>query len=198
MVENMLKPTIETVKNRRIRRLPRVFLRIFPAVILLGLSTTPGTADEGVVGIATLIPYAEKAEIRNSIREDCGLGSKLSKLVVARSQKHDIAIVRVGNLGSGAARNETDPARNLDLRITDAIETSSGLLPTHSLSIDGVLKEDGRVIGTFVGTRFARASFIPFRRGECAILSEAVRLLAKDVVRWMRKPDLEARLGDAH
>ncbi|MFB0976533.1 MAG: hypothetical protein QMC73_02615, partial [Myxococcota bacterium] len=67
----------------------------------------------------------------------------------------------------------------------------------HSLSIDGVLKEDGRVVGTFVGTRFARASLIPFRRGECAVLREAVNLLAKDVVKWVRKPSLDARLGDA-
>ena len=80
---------------------------------------------------------------------------------------------------------------------TDAIETSGGLLPTHSISIDGVLKEDRRIIGTFVGTRFARASFIPFRRGDCAILSEATVLLAKDVVKWLKKPSLDARLGDA-
>jgi hypothetical protein len=52
-------------------------------------------------------------------------------------------------------------------------------------------------VGTFVGTRFARASLIPFRHGECAVLREAVNLLAKDVVRWVRKPSLDARLGDA-
>jgi hypothetical protein len=170
---------------------------IVAATIVVSLASSFGASAGEVVGIATLIPYAEKSEVRDSIREECGLGSKLSKLIVARSQKHGMTIDRVGNLDSEDAGNQGVPGRILDLRITDAIETSSGLLPTHSLSIDGVLKDEGRVVGTFVGTRFARASFIPFRRGECAILAEAVRLLAKDVAKWMRKPDLDARLGDA-
>lgn len=177
-------------------------------LIVLGLAPSPVRAADGAITIATLIPYAEKAEVRDSIRQDCGLSSKLSRSVVARSLKKSIAMVRLGNPNparatladpsSGEADNSASPNRSLELRITDAIETSGGLLPTHSLSIDGVLKEEGRIIGTFVGTRFARASFIPFRRGECAILSEAVALLAKDVVRWVRKPSLDSRLGDAH
>ena len=127
--------------------------------------------------------------------------------MVARSVKKNIAMIRLGNPDAalaegsdgslGEAENSVGVHRNLGLRITDAIETSGGLFPTHSLSIDGVFKEDGRIVGTFVGTRFARASFIPFRQGECAILSEAAALLAKDVVRWLKKPSLDARLGDA-
>lgn len=198
VVENMLKLMADTVKNRRILRSVLARTLILPGILALGLQPSSPAAADGVVAIATLIPYAEKAEIRDSIREDCGLSSKLSKLVVEKSLKNDIAMVRVGNLNSGEVPGDIETTRVLDLRITDAIETNSGLLPTHSLSIDGVLKQDNRVVGTFVGTRFARASFIPFRRGECAILSEAVRLLAKDVVKWMKNPELDARLGDAH
>ncbi len=171
------------------------------------LSSTSALAADAPIAIAILIPYAEKAEVRDSIREDCGLSSRLSKSVVARSLKKNITMVRLGNSDEERANSDAPgvsepgsappPRRDLELRITDAIETSGGLLPTHSLSIDGVLKKDGKVVGTFVGTRFARASFIPFRRGECAVLSEAVRLLAKDVVRWVKKPSLDARLGDA-
>lgn len=167
----------------------------------------PARAKDDAIAIATLIPYAEKAEVRDSIRQDCGLSSKLSKSVVARSVKKEIPMIRLGNLNE--MRSARDPGsspdtessigghKSLELRITDAIETSGGLLPIHSLSIDGVFKEDGRIVGTFVATRFARASFIPFRRGECAILSEAAVLLAKDVVKWINKPSLDSRLGDA-
>lgn len=184
-------------KNRRVSRLAPVLTAILQGVIVFAwLPTLPAIAD-ATVAIATLIPYAKKAEIRDSIRQDCGLSSKLSKLVVARSLRNDMPMLRVGNPNSQESRGELEISQFLDLRITDAIETSGGLLPTLSLSIDGVLKQGGRVVGTFVGTRFARASFIPFRRGECAILSEAVRLLAKDVVRWMKHPQLDARLGDA-
>lgn len=180
--------------------------------LLLGLlvfilGPGPARAEDVAIAIATLIPYAEKAEVRDSIRQDCGLSSKLSKFVVARSVKKKIPMIRLGNPnemlsahgdgGSAEAGSSVGKPKNLEIRITDAIQTSGGLFPTHSLSIDGVFKEDGRITGTFVATRFARASFIPFRRGECAILSEAAVLLAKDVVRWIKKPSLESRLGDA-
>ncbi|MBW2387158.1 MAG: hypothetical protein JRG89_01870 [Deltaproteobacteria bacterium] len=176
-------------------------------VLILGPGPVRAEDDAIAIAIATLIPYAEKAEVRDSIRQDCGLSSKLSKFVVARSVKKKIPMIRLGNLNEAlSARDEGSSGEpgssignpsNLELRITDAIQTSGGLLPTHSLSIDGVFKKDGRIAGTFVATRFARASFIPFRRGECAILSEAAVLLAKDVVRWIKKPSLDSRLGDA-
>jgi hypothetical protein len=203
----MLKPMAATAKKLNSRRILRSALTvtlILQGSIVCCLLPISSASAEGVVAIATLVPYADRSEVRDSIREDCGLSGKLSKLVVARSLKNDISMIRVGKLNGRDAGNghagpgrAGAPTRFLDLRITDAIETSGGLLPTHSLSIDGVLKQDNRVVGTFVGTRFARASFVPFRRGECAILAEAVRLLSKDVVRWMKKPGLDARLGDA-
>ncbi len=149
-----------------------------------------GAAEE--VSIATLIPFAEKAEIRETIREECGLGSKLSKALVKRGAKKEVTLVRVGNLEATG-----DAGRSLELRITDAIQTSGGFFPAHSITIDGVLKEEGRIVGTMEGTSLAAASFIPFRRGQCAILEEAIRLLAKDVIRWVKKPRLDARLGEA-
>jgi len=170
------------------------------------LAAGSARAQDDAIAVATLIPYAEKAEVRDSIRQDCGLSSKLSKSIIARSVKKDISMIRLANpndaalsqgQGNSDLEGSTGRHRTLALRITDAIQTSGGLLPTHSLSIDGVYKEEGRIVGTFVATRFARASFFPFRRGECAILSEATRLLAKDVVRWTKKPNLDSRLGDA-
>ncbi|MDP6977431.1 MAG: hypothetical protein QF570_02380 [Myxococcota bacterium] len=152
-----------------------------------------GTAwAENEVSIATLIPFADKAEIRDSIREECGLGSKLSKALVRRAAKKEVTLARVGNF-----EEQADTGRSLELRITDAIQTGAGFFPAHSITIDGVLKQDGRIVGTMEGTRVAQASLIPFRRGECAILGEAIRLLAKDVIRWVKQPRLEARLGEA-
>lgn len=189
--------------RRRFRRIacrsPRFFAGLIATTVLpLGLLSGAGfaSAADEAISIATLIPYSDKSEVRDSIRQECGLSAKLSKRILERALKKQVAVVRVGNRDAEADASKA-MRRNLDLRITDAIETSGGLLPTYSLSIDGVLKEDGRVVGTFVGTRFARASLIPFRRGECANLREAVNFLAKDVAKWIRKPSLDARLGDA-
>lgn len=181
---------------RSLSKVP-IVVRLVALLAIVFFTSSAARAAEDPIAIPTLIPYAEKAEVRSSIREDCGLGTKLSKQILQRSlKKKRVSVIRVGNPAEGR-NGEGPPRRNLDLRITDAIETVGGLLPTYSLSIDGVLKEDGRVVGTFVGTRFGRASFIPFRRGDCAVLAEAVRLISKDVVKWMRKPRLDARLGDA-
>jgi len=156
---------------------------------LLGVAPA-ALCDE--VRIATLVPFAEKAEIRDAIREECGLGSKLSKAIVKRGAKKGVSLVRVGNLD-----DPLDRGRTLELRITDAIQTSGGFFPAHSITIDGVLKSEGRIVGTMEGTSLAQASFIPFIRGDCAILEEAIRLLAKDVIRWLDAPRLDARLGEA-
>lgn len=179
------------------RKPPASRTTIASALVLLLCLAGAGVARAGedAIAIDRRIPFADRSEIRDSIRDECGLTAKLSKRILERSIKKDVAIVRVSK--SEKASGTKTFRRHLDLRITDAIETSGGLLPTHSLSIDGVLKEGRHVVGTFVGTRFARASLIPFRRGECAVLKEAVNLLAKDVVKWVRKPSLDARLGDA-
>ncbi len=188
--------TLRSARNVRAARAASGWLagglRIVGAALLIVCSLAGSAHAADDVLIATLIPFAEKAEIRDSIRQECGLGSKLSKAVVRRGAKKEVVLSRVGNLAEQAA-----PGRSLELRITDAIQTGAGLFPAHSITIDGVLKEGGRIVGTMEGTRVAQASFIPFRRGECAILGEAIRLLAKDVIRWVKQPRLDARLGEA-
>jgi hypothetical protein len=154
------------------------------------LGDVPAVADDAV-SIQTLIPFAETADIRDRIRQDCGLSTKLSRAIGERAEKKEIALVRVGNLGKEGGN------LSLELRITDAIEAAGGVFPASSLSIDGVLKKDSKVVGTFVATRFAKASLFPFVRSECAILSVAVDLLAKDVVKWLNAPRLDSRIGDS-
>jgi hypothetical protein len=58
------------------------------------------------------------------------------------------------------------------------------------------LKENGKSVGTFEATRFAQASFFPLVRGDCKVFSKAVKKLAKDVARWLEKPEMGSRLGD--
>ena len=166
----------------------RVLSRVVGLLCIVALPILGATAD---VSIQTLIPFAENSEVRVAIREDCGLSARLSKAIVQRGAKKEIAIQRVGNL------LEEGGSHSLELRITDAIKTGGGAFPTSSLSIDGALKREGKVIGTFIATRFAGASLLPFVRSECGILTEAVNLLAKDVVKWLKKPRLDSRLGDA-
>ncbi|MFB0976532.1 MAG: hypothetical protein QMC73_02610, partial [Myxococcota bacterium] len=87
------------------------------------------SAANGAISIATLVPYAEKAEVRDSIRQECGLSAKLSKRILERGIKKKTSIVRVGNPGANPD-DASSLQRHLALRITDAIETVGGLLPT--------------------------------------------------------------------
>jgi len=143
------------------------------------------------VAIQTLIPFADKAEIRESIREDCGLSTKLSRAISERAEKKEIPLQRVGNLEKEGGDH------SLELRITDTIEPRGGVFPSASLSIDGVLKRGGKITGTFVATRFAKASLFPFVHSDCAILAVAVDMLAKDVVKWLNAPRVDSRIGDS-
>lgn len=189
-------PRVERLRTSTKSRAARIARTkpVGPAlVLLLGLclATIARADSELPISIETLVPFAEKSEIRDSIRQDCGLSTKLSRAIAERGESRGITLERVGNLA------EQGGDRTLGLRITDAIKASGGVFPTTSLSIDGVLKSEGKVVGTFVATRFARASLIPFARSECAILSIAVNSLAKDVVKWLKAPRLDSRLGDA-
>jgi hypothetical protein len=180
--------------NRAARRLLIVLestvLAIVVALTAAGPVPPALAGTDNTVAIETLIPYANRDEIRDSTRKDCGLGTKLSRHIVDRSGKRGLTLNRVGNLA------DSKEARVLGIRITDALG-SGGMLPSTSISIDGVLKQDTKVIGTFVATRFSKAGFLPFMTSECSVFSNAVKLLAEDVSKWLEKPSLDARLGDA-
>jgi hypothetical protein len=60
----------------------------------------------------------------------------------------------------------------LSIRIADALG-SGGMPPSTSISVDGVLKQDTKVMGTFVATRFAKAGFLPLKTSECSVFSKA-------------------------
>ena len=165
-------------------------LAIAFTVTVVGPVPRASAGTDNTVAIETLIPYANRDEIRDSTREDCGLGTKLSRQIVDRSEKRGLTLKRVGNLA------DSEEARVLSVRITDALG-SGGMLPSTSISIDGVLKQDAKVVGTFVATRFAKAGFLPFMTSECSVFSKAVKLLAEDVSKWLENPSLDARLGDA-
>jgi hypothetical protein len=160
---------------------------------LLG-GTAPALGQDDVapprVNIETLVPYAETAEILPAIREECGLGTKLSRKVAKRAGERGIEIVQVGNLG------EATHGRVLSMRITDAL-AAGGFLSAKSLTVSGVLKGEGKTVGTFVARRFARAGFFSLSRSDCAVLSKAASALARDISKFLAKPRMDARLGDA-
>ncbi len=115
---------------------------------------------------------------------------KLSRHIVYRGEERGLAFNRVGNI------KEATQSRILSVRITDALELKGGINPSKTVTIDGVLKENGKVVGTFEATRFAQASFFPLVRSECKIFSKAVKRLARDVAEWLEEPEMGSRLGD--
>lgn len=159
-------------------------------ILLLLIGPTRANADPAI-SVETLIPYSESSEILDSIRRECGLGTRLSRRIVDKGQRLGTAVVRVGNLSA------TQRGPTLAIRITDALATAGGMFPSKSVSIDGVLKEENKVVGTFVATRFARAGILPSERDDCSIYSHAIDRLAKDVAKWLAEPGMDSHLGDA-
>ncbi len=182
--------------RRSLEELPSVVRRrftgsrvslLFVLFLLVPMSVTAGPT----ISVETLVPYADSSEVRDSIREECGLGTRLTRRIVDKGQNLGITVVRISNLDT-AAQGPT-----LAIRITDAIAIDGGLFPSKSISIDGVLKAKNKVVGTFVATRFARAGLLPSERDDCVIYSHAIDRLAKDVAKWLGNPGMDSHLGDA-
>jgi hypothetical protein len=161
------------------------------AISLIGLFLAPPAfAIDGTIALETLIPYAKRDEIPKNIRKECGMGAKLSRHIVYRGQERGFTFNRVGSL------KDAKESRILRVRITDALELKGGINPEKTVTIDGVLKENDKAVGTFEATRFAQASFFPLVRSDCKIYSKAVKKLARDIAEWLEKPEMGSRLGD--
>ena len=64
---------------------------------------------------------------------------------------------------------------------------------TKSLTVRGELHSGEKVIATFVARRQQTA----LASGTCNALTNAVKRIAKDIVKWLQNPVMKARLGAA-
>lgn len=86
----------------------------------------------------------------------------------------------------------------LSVKITGLVGPGGGAWSgAKQVTIDGVLTENGKTLGTFKGMRVSGGGTFGAYKGTCSILGRCVKALGKDVAGWLKAPTMNARLGDA-
>jgi hypothetical protein len=86
----------------------------------------------------------------------------------------------------------------LTIEIVNVHGTGGGAYSgAKSVVIEGTLQENGKVIGTFEGSRYSGGGFWGGFKGTCSILGRCVKALGNDVAIWMENPYKGAKLGDS-
>lgn len=162
-------------------------MRYLPFVFaFIGL---PALAGE-TLNLRAVAPYDKDLVVPSAVKAECGLETKVPEFIqeYAKGQFDSV------NLVDGA--NAT--GKLLSVKITGLVGTGGGAWSgAKQVTIDGVLTENGKTVGTFKGMRVSGGGAFGGYKGTCSILGRCVKALGKDVAGWLKEPTMNARLGDA-
>ena len=158
------------------------------ASLVLLLTVGPAPADEaGNVKVLRVVPIAEKASVPEKVRSECGLQDKVPAFLSSFASDVELVDSELGTQG-----------RILELHIGDVHAPGGGAFSGPKwMTVTGVLREDGRKVGSFTAKRFSGGGMFGAYKGTCAIVARCAKAIGKDIAGWLRSPQDGARLGDA-
>jgi len=149
------------------------------------LAAAPAVAE--TVKVAKSIPYAESSEVREKVQAECALQTKIPAFLAQYSS--DVELVD-GDPGS--------EGRVLTIEIIAAHAPGGGAFSgPKSVSVSGVLKENGATIGNFRAARYSTGGAFGGWKGTCAIVGRCAKAIGKDIAGWLKNPGKDSLLGDA-
>lgn len=144
----------------------------------------------GGIKVASDIPFGETTHVRDAVRNECNLGGKLSDYIQQYGNGYDLNIVPSNDVAS-------EQGKVLHVEISDVMGAGGGAWSgSKSVAIEGKLTENGKEIGTFHGSRHSGGGAFGGFKSTCAIFGRCVKALGKDVASWLKKPSMNASLGD--
>jgi len=146
-------------------------------------------ADAGQsVTIGPVVEFAEASGASDSVKAECTLDTRLPVFIQSYAKKQDISV----ELGDGTT------GRVLHLKFVNVIGPGGGAWSgAKSVTVEGKLTEDGKVIGTFIGVRYSGGGMFAAYKGTCSILGRCVKKMGSDIATWLANPTMDALLGDA-
>lgn len=144
----------------------------------------------GEIKIASDIPFGESTQVRDAVRNECDLGGKLSGFIQRYGNGYDLNIVQSSDIAN-------EQGKVLHVEISDVMGAGGGAWSgAKSVAIQGKLTENGKEIGTFHGSRHSGGGAFGGFKSTCAIFGRCVKALGRDVAKWLKKPSMNASLGD--
>lgn len=161
--------------------------------LLLACLALPFTAAAGgSITISRQAAFDPNLRVPDAVRAECDLPNKVSKFVQEYSEKGFDKVTLADNVSANTQ------GKALALKITDVLGTAGGAWSGYKqVTVEGTLWDNGKVIGTFKGTRHSGGGAFGGYKGTCAILGRCTKAIGKDVADWLQSPTMNARLGDA-
>ncbi|MFA5938328.1 MAG: hypothetical protein WC809_03140 [Sinimarinibacterium sp.] len=147
--------------------------------VLWLLTAMSASAAAEPVKLGKAVPFESPATATEAVQRECGLPEQLATWVA------DAAGERV-TLVDGEAKGGSV----LKMKITHVLGVGGPFTP-KSLSVDGELMENGKVVGSFRARRQTTGG------ATCAALAKCAKSLGKDIAGFLAAPSMDARLGNA-
>ena len=154
-------------------------------------SSSSSSSSSKPTYISSNIPFRKGTHVPAAVLQECDLGPKLSQFIDAAAEDNSSDVMQSANLKKAKGRV-------LTIEIVNVHGTGGGAYSgAKSVAIEGTLKEKGKVIGTFTGSRYSGGGFWGGFKGTCSILGRCVKALGNDVAIWLENPYKGAKLGDS-
>lgn len=152
---------------------------------LAALAASPAVAE--TVRVAKSIPFAENAEVRQKVKDECAIQTKVPAFLAEYSSSVELVDGDPGTAG-----------RVLQIEITSVHAPGGGAFSgPKSVSVSGKLLQDGKQIGNFRASRYSGGGVFGGYKGTCAIAGRCAKAIAKDIAGWLKDPGTDSMLGDA-
>ncbi|MCX7096950.1 MAG: hypothetical protein NTV43_03475 [Methylococcales bacterium] len=165
-------------------------------VALGGCASQGSKPDKSVAftGTGTLIikpiTFQKDAVVRDAVKQECDLDSKLSGFIKQSAAKQYATILTDSN-------SEAADAQVLALEFEDVQGSGGGAWSgAKSVTVKGSLSQKGKVLGNFKARRYSGGGMFAGYKGTCGILGRCVKTLGRDVAEWLAHPTANAVLGD--
>lgn len=144
----------------------------------------------GTLKIAPVV-FAKDLEVREAVRNECQLLTKLPDFVQSYAQDQYAAI------DLDAKRSMS--ADFLQIEIVDLPKFSKNAWAGRGgqwVTVKGSLLRKNKRTISFKGNRASMGGFMGGYKGTCALLGRCTKALGKDIAEWLKNPVDGANLGD--
>jgi len=162
-----------------------------PSVV--GLSVSIGcllfagiaTAEGGPIKVAREISFAETSGVRDAVRDECKLQTKVTRFLDEYSEQVELV------------EDPSGSQDRLELTITNVNATGGGAWGgPKSMTVQGQLFQNGKPGPKFTASRYSGGGMFAGFKGTCSIVGRCAKTIGKDIAKWLENPTDGASLGD--